>query len=269
MADIDFGAQSIDNIGARRIRVQFLKELEILWDWNDLLQNAETNEANLNLAIAGIILSNSVEMAAKAGEAFLTRLGFENIKSDYYLLSSENRNGVNDPARTYGHKLLIKDGKEYHIFCAAYKGTTTLSDCITDINSVKDGFYTGGKNCTESLKAYIDGFDGACKDNTVLFITGHSLGASIANVVGRLSRSFVNSSSEFVYSFASPNYDIEGERNGEGKNLNFHTFTFADDIVPRVPLSIPPRFFSKIGREHIFDLSVMTDDKKQRFNRAY
>ncbi len=39
----------------------------------------------------------------------------------------------------------------------------------------------------------------------------HSLGAATANVVGRLSREFAKDQSNFVYSFASPNYETDGE----------------------------------------------------------
>ncbi|MBR2529207.1 MAG: hypothetical protein IKE58_12155 [Blautia sp.] len=53
--------------------------------------------------------------------------------------------------------------------------------------------------------------DNRTGENTILFITGHSLGAATANVVGRLSRKFAKDEAVFVYSFASPNYETEGE----------------------------------------------------------
>lgn len=252
-----------------RIRVWFFKDLYIEWDWNDLLRDAETSDANVNLAIAGLILSNNVEISARTGETVLRQLGFDDIRSDYYLLSSENRNRVSDPARTFAHRLVEKDGKDHHIFCAVIKGTTTLPDCITDIKSVNDGFYEGGRNCADSLKEYIDSFDGACKENTVLFITGHSLGASVANVTGRLSREFVSPGSEFVYTFASPNYETDGEQNDGKLYSNFHYYSFIEDIVPKVPLSIPPKYFTKIGHGHLFDLSALKDEQKLRFQRVY
>ena len=255
--------------GVQWIPVEFIRGMRIAWNWDDLLQDATTAEENLNLAMAGLVLSNNVELSAEKGEAVLRQLGFDEIRSAYYLLSTETRNEIGNPGRTFGHRVLEKDGQAFHVFCAVFKGTTTLPDAITDINSVKDGFYTGGRNCADSLKEYIDSFEGAGRDNTILFITGHSLGASTANVVGRLSREFARNEATFVYTFASPNYETEGEWNNGKSYGNFHYFTNNDDIVPDVPLRIPPAWFSKIGLEHLFNYGAMETNQKKRFIRAY
>ena len=255
--------------GVSWIDVDFTKTMRIAWNWDDLLQEATAPEANLNLAIAGLVLSNEVELAARKGEAVLRQLGFGEIRSEYYRLSTETRNEISNPARTFGHKLLEKDGKQYHAICAVFKGTTTLPDAITDIKSVIDGFYDGGANCADSLRKYINSFEGASKDNTILFITGHSLGAATANVVGRLSREFAYDESNFVYSFASPNYETDGEWNDGKEYPNFHYYTNIDDVVPTVPPRIPPHFFSKIGKEHLFNRGALEQNQRMRFARAY
>lgn len=255
--------------GVQWIGVDFTKAMRIAWNWDDLLQDATAPEANLNLAMAGLVLSNEVELAARKGEAVLRQLGFGEIRSEYYLLSTETRNAISNPARTFGHKLLTKDGKDFHVVCAVFKGTTTLADTITDIKSIIDGFYEGGKSCADSLGKYIRSFEGATKDNTILFITGHSLGAATANVVGRLSREFAKDEANFVYSFASPNYETDGEWN-DGKDYpNFHYYTNNDDVVPTVPPRIPPHYFSKIGKEHLFNRAALEENQRQRFIRAY
>ncbi|MBR0373567.1 MAG: hypothetical protein IJH91_03440 [Mogibacterium sp.] len=255
--------------GVTWIPVQFTRGMQIPWNWDDLLQDATAAEENLNLVTAGLVLSNDVEFTARRGEGVLRQLGFDEIMSEYYLLSTRTRNEVSDPARTFGHKKLEKGGKEYHVFCAVIKGTTTVPDAITDAKSVLDGFYEGGRSCAASLKEYIDRFEGADKDNTILFITGHSLGASTANVLGRLSRAFANDNANFVYTFASPNYETEGEWNDGKSYPNFHYYTNADDIVPDVPLRLPPHHFSKIGKEHLFNYDAMEKNQKERFTRAY
>lgn len=255
--------------GVTWVSVDFTKAMRIAWNWEDLLGDATAPEANLNLTMAGLVLSNEVELAARKGEAVLRQLGFDEIRSEYYALSTETRNEVSNPARTFGHKLLEKDGKQYHAICAVFKGTTTLPDAITDIKSVIDGFYEGGKNCADSLGKYISSFEGASKDNTILFITGHSLGAATANVVGRLSREFANDNANFVYSFASPNYETEGEWNDGKTYPNFHYYTNIDDVVPTVPPRIPPYYFSHIGKEHLFNRAALDENQRQRFARAY
>ena len=255
--------------GVQWYQVGFVKGMRIAWNWDDLLQDATAAEENLNLAMAGLVLSNEVEVAAVRGEAVLRQLGFEGIRSEHYRFSTETRNEISKPARSFGHKAVEKDGKTYHVICAVFKGTTTIPDTITDLKSVIDGFYEGGRSCADSLKGYISLFEGADRDNTILFITGHSLGAATANVVGRLSREFARDDRTFVYSFASPNYETEGEWNNGKVYPNFHYFTNRDDVVPKVPPRIPPHFFSKIGKEHAFHYASMEANQKNRFLRAY
>lgn len=254
---------------ARWLQVEFTKPMRIAWDWNDLMQNALTAGKNRNLTIAGLVLSNNVELSARRGEAVLRQLGFDQIRSEYYLLSTKTRNEISNPARTFGHKCIKKNGKEYHVICAVFKGTTTLPDTITDIKSVLDGFYKGGKHCAESLKEYMDSIRGARRDNTILFITGHSLGAATANVVGRLCRQYVRDKALHVYAFASPNYETNGEWNDGKSYPNFHYFTNAEDVVPLVPHRLPPHYFSKIGVEHRFLYGSMEAEQKKKFLRAY
>ena len=255
--------------GVQWIPVVFQKDIRIAWNWNDLLQNAVIAGENLNLAIAGLVLSNDVELSARKGEAVLRQLGFDEIRSEFYRLSTESRNEISNPARSFGHKMLEKGGKTFHVFCAVFKGTTTIPDCITDLKSVMDGFYYAGRNCTDSLKAYTESFEGVTRENTVLFITGHSLGAATANVVGRLSREIANDESTFVYTFASPNYETDGEWNDGKSYPNFHYYTNKNDIVPIVPPRIPPHYFSKIGKEYLFNLDALDSDHRARFLRAY
>ena len=253
---------------SEKIPVAFTRNIRIEWDWSDLLGDAMAGE-NLNLAVAGLVLSRNAEVSANTVEKTLRQLGFDRIKSAHYRFSTKDRNAVSKPARTFGYKKLERDGKEYHVVCAVFKGTTTLPDALTDIKSVKDGFMEGGQSCEASLKEYIYGIEGARKDNVVLFITGHSLGASTANIVGRLSRELAHDSARFVYAFASPNYETEGEANDAGSYPNFRYFTNEDDVVPDVPLTIRPHCFSKIGIEHLYNYNTLEPDQKQKFNRVY
>ncbi len=252
-----------------RIKVEFTNDLRIRWDWDDLLQDATTAEENINLTVAGLVLSRDAEFTSRKAEKVLDSLGFDRLVSEYYLLSTVTKNEVSEPARTFGHKMLEKDGKEYHVIAAVFKGTTTIPDVITDIESVHDGFYKGGLNCALSLAEYVKGIEGATRDNTILFITGHSLGASTANVVGRLSGSLAKDEAKFVYTFASPNYETEGEAYDGNSYLNFRSYTNEHDVVPKVPLNIPPHCFSKIGTEHLFNYDRLDEDQMRRFLKVY
>ena len=254
--------------GSHKTELPFTKEVNVNWDWNDLLKDATKTGENAELAIAGLALSRNAEILRVKAEDTLRALGFGDVKSDYYKLSTEHHVRIEKPARTFAHKAVTSNGKQYHIVCALFKGTTTLPDAITDINSLVDGFYFAGRNCTDALEDYIDGISGATRDNTVLFITGHSLGASTANVVGELclDDGVVNENAEFVYAFASPNYRTDGKENDGESHLNFRTFTNKNDVVPTVPPT-----YTRINKqqEHQFAYNELSSSQKKRFNRVY
>ncbi len=253
----------------QRVRIRFLKDLLIPWNWDDFLENALTCGENVNLAMAGLILSNEAEAGPRQAETALRRLGFDHIERQYYSLLAHPIKDISNPARCFGHRILLRNDRLYHVFCAVFRGTMTLSDAFTDAKSVMDGFYEGGRSCADSLKAYMKHFITADRDNTILFITGHSLGASTANVVGRLCREFAKEESTFVYTFASPNYETGGEWVNAGQYGNFRYYTNVNDLVPSVPLTLAPQFFSKIGIEHSFDYDSMDESQKERFLRVY
>ena len=98
------------------LQVWFMNPMRIAWDWNDLFEDATTAGENLNLTIVGLVLSNNVEFAAREGEAVLRQLGFDGIRSEHYLLSTETKSKISKPARTFEHKKIEKTGKEYHVF---------------------------------------------------------------------------------------------------------------------------------------------------------
>lgn len=244
--------------------VPFKKPVRILWDWGIFLQDATSRVKDMRLAIAGLVMSWASEMSSITVESLFATLGFDHMWSGYYALSTPHRNAVSQPARTFAHKAIRKDGQTFHIICATFKGTTTIGDAITDVKSVKDGFFEAGKNCADSLAAYVQGIEGATDANTVLFITGHSLGAATANVVGRLTKDIAEDSMRFVYTYASPNYECGDDAQSGYAFPNFRTFTNAEDAVPTVPPNFP-----KIGIEYTYNRSELDDAQRATFEAAY
>lgn len=246
------------------VEVPFKRPIAMLWDWGALLQSATARVKNERLAIIGLAMSWACEMSSLTIEELFQTLGFEHIWSSHYAISTLVRNAISEPARTFAHKAVQKDGRTYHIVCATFKGTTTLNDAITDVKSVKDGFFEAGKNCADALAAYVQGIEGATDTNTILFITGHSLGAAVANVVGRLTQGIAEDHMRFVYTYASPNYECGDDANSGYGFPNFRTFTNAEDAVPTVPPNFP-----KIGIEYTYDRTTLDDEQRARFEAAY
>jgi hypothetical protein len=246
------------------VEVPFQRPVRMLWDWRVFLQGATNRVKDMRLAIAGLVMSWASELSAHTIESLYATLGFDHVWSGFYALSTLQRNAVSEPARTFAHKAVQKDGQTFHIVCATFKGTTTIRDAITDIKSVKDGFFEAGRNCADSLAAYVRSIEGATDTNTILYITGHSLGAATANVVGRLTKDIADDDMRFVYTYASPNYECGGDENSGYRFPNFRTFTNADDAVPTVPPNFP-----KIGIEYTYDLKTLDEAQRHRFDAAY
>ncbi len=246
------------------VDVPFKRPIRLLWDWGTLLQPATARVKDERLAIIGLVMSWACEMSSLTAESLFLSLGFEHVWSSHYVMSTLQRNAISEPARTFAHKAVQKDGRTYHLVCATFKGTTTLNDAITDVKSVKDGFYEAGKNCADALATYVQSIEGATDTNTILFVTGHSLGAAVANVVGRLTTGIAEDDKRFVYTYASPNYECGDDANSGYGFPNFRTFTNAADAVPTVPPSFP-----KIGIEYTYDLAALSEEQRARFDQAY
>lgn len=142
------------------------------------------------------------------------------------------------------------------------RGTRSVVDAVTDIKSVRDGFLDAGKNCLESLKEYQSSLKDATKENTILFITGHSLGASAACVLSCLADEVAYKSATHTYAIATPNYDTMGLESKDYQNI--HMYTNLDDIVPKVPL-----YFKKVGVEKSYSYDTLSSEERAGFDRVY
>ena len=264
LAEADQAVGIYEELEPTWVEIPFKRPIGMLWSWDTLLQDATARVKDERLAIIGLVMSWACEMSSLTAESLFLTLGFEHVWSSHYAMSTLLRNAISEPARTFAHKAIQKDGQTYHIVCATFKGTTTLNDAITDVKSVNDGFYAAGKNCADALAAYVRGIEGATDTNTILFITGHSLGAAVANVVGRLTKDIAEDNMRFVYTYASPNYECGDDAKSGYAFPNFRTFTNAADAVPTVPPNFP-----KIGLEYTYDREALDEQQRARFETAY
>lgn len=260
----DQGVEAYESLEPMWIDLTFKQPMRLRWDVRALFKDATADARDMCLAIAGLALSRACEKSAQLVESVLSTLGFGHMRSSHYNDSTLLRNGVSDPARTFAHRAIEVDGRVMHVVCAVFRGTSSVEDILTDLKSVRDGFFDAGKNCTDALCAYMRGIEGATKDNTILFLTGHSLGAATANIVGLLTHELVDESKRFVYTYASPNYECNGANKLDGGFTNYHTFTNAADVVPTVP-----RGFARVGNEYRYDREAFDEVSRATFEQAY
>ena len=218
-----------------RIAMPFLHNMapDIITEWNlsDFDPAGPNDQPNLNLTVMGLILATNIEStvgkhAWSLIEYSLDRLGFTNIVHQYF----EGAQKVNYPAMAFGRSTETVNGK--YVVAAIYRGSSSFEDFISDAKAEPGGFHQAGINATNELRAYCKS-QKLTKENTILFITGHSYGASSASLVGIMSTDLAEKDSIFCYSFATPNY-IRNGLTGEG--MKMFSFNSNEDIVPQVPV---------------------------------
>lgn len=241
-----------------------IPDIRAKWNLADFDPGSSNEAPNLNLAVMGLILATNIESTVGKNawslvEYSLDRLGFTNIMHHYF----EAAEKVNHPAMAFGRSCDTINGK--YVVAAVYRGSSSIVDFISDAKAEPGGFHEAGINATNALRAYCSS-QNLTKDNTILFITGHSYGASCASLVGISSTDLAEKDSIFCYSYATPNYI----RNGlTGDGMKMFSFNSNEDIVPQVPVG--PNLDKtgvNIGYDRL-DLQLRHPAEYARFSKLY
>ena len=250
----------------RRISMNFLSDkISAVWNWSDLDYADSNDDPNFNLTIMGLILATNIEclIGDKAWSLVasnLIELGFTNISHHFF----EDEEDVSCPAMVFARSKEPVHGK--YVVAAIFRGTSSLEDAVSDLKSqLVDGFYEAGTVCVNMLSEYIES-QKLTKENTTLFITGHSYGAANASLTGLLSTELAERDSIFCYPFATPNYYRDGRT---GLGMKMFSFDSSEDIVPQLPVGDD---LDKAGVEIIYDrvdMQMKQPEQYQRFERLY
>ena len=250
----------------RRISMTFMADpINIVWNWSDLDYAHSNDDPNFNLTVMGLILATNIECligdnAWSLVENNLSELGFTNIVHYYF----EDEEDISCPAMVFARSKEPVHGK--YVVAAVFRGTSSLEDAVSDLKSqLVDGFYEAGMECVNKLSEYINS-QKLTKENTTLFITGHSYGAANASLTGILSTDLAERDSIFCYPFATPNYYRDGQT---GIGMKMFSFDFTEDIVPQLPVGDD---LDKTGVEIIYDRIDMKEnhpEEYRRFERLY
>ena len=234
------------------------------WDWSDLDYRNSNDAPNLNLTVMALILATNIEStvgdhAWTLTENSLNKLGFTNVVHHYF----ERAEKISRAAMMFARSIEPVNGK--YVVAAIYRGSSSIEDAISDAKSELDGFNDAGIAGVSMLKAYINS-QGLTKENTTLFITGHSYGAANASLVGILSTDLAERDSIFCYPFATPNYNRHGLT---GDGMKMFSFDSNEDVVPQVPIG--PNL-DKTGVDIKFDrldIQLNQPERYARFLRLY
>ena len=210
------------------------KNIDLKWGWN--LFNKDASEYDHNIAMAGLILSQAAESGESVIKTRYKELGFENTSSVFYSGRTDN---MDMPASCFASSKIKLNGETKYVVSITVRGTGDPGDILTDVGSAIYGFNTAANNVKDAFKDYCSSLsdyyhDSVTPNNTILFITGHSLGGAIAGQLGQMLEGISgHRNCIFDYTFASPNYqtfeyDIDSF-------TNIHNIVNTQDIVPTVP----------------------------------
>lgn len=233
-----FGVSDTVKAKSERKNVSFEgKTLKIPWNHNYFSKSA--NAQNIDLAVAGLVLSAASAKSEGECESTMKTLGFNEMDSKHYGIID----WLNHPARTFGVQKQKLKGKGKYIIAACFRGTPGLisKEFVDDLKAQKDGFLPSGKTAIKELKNYIDDlkkkkkYKSIKKKNTLLYIVGHSYGGAVSGQVARLSGKIASKKNSFVYTYASPNYNIEKDDPADFKNV--FNYVNKRDIIPLIPIA--------------------------------
>lgn len=209
--------------------------IDLYWGWN--LFNIDSSEYSHDIAMAGAVLSQAAELGQQEAADRLYALGFDHVASIWYDGSDYD---TFVPAMMFGSQKITINDEEKILIVTVVRGSGDTGDWITDFCSQIDGFFTAAGNVEKAFIAYHDKVEEIygvelTLNNTILFITGHSLGGAMAGQLGRwLDGIYASRDKIFDYTYASPAYQTF-KYNTE-QFVNIHNIINTSDIVPSVPL---------------------------------
>lgn len=233
-----YGGEGVGNERTTFTRLFYEKtEESFSWGW-ELFNRDSTDPAyDGDLGRGAIYLCEGTYKGQSVAEGRMHWLGFEDVQSMYY----EVDDVLNTSPITIGSVTTEFGGERYLIIAVAIRGTFDSDDVLTDIRSGVfniDGFSEAGDVGKNAVREYCVS---RCEkhqidmEHTILFVTGHSLGATIAGqIAGDLENEVALRQHIFGYTFASPYYDTKGKNTAEYTNI--HNLINTMDDIPDFPL---------------------------------
>ena len=188
-------------------------DLQFPWDANTLVYGNAANY-DVNLAIGAGALCVAVETGTAAAEDVLDDLGLAGSIAHYGY--GANTTSV---AHTFSLKTVSVDGYDYNLITIIGRGSMSITDILTDITP--GAFVQNSEVVLNNLYAFLadNGLTVADPANR-FFVTGHSLGGAVANIVGHeLTVDGVAKSAIYGYTFGTP---LTTSKSNAGKDNIFN-----------------------------------------------
>lgn len=228
-----------------------IKDAEYTLDLRDFFKSPD--QYNPALSTTSLILSNAVY---SGGNGFKYDASGGNVHSDDMLVyHGFNKVESHDLKKTYkddyltafdlGYREVTYNGKTKTIVAVVVRGTDDSVEEWSnnfDMGNPDDGknswtskyhkgFYQTEERVRKLLDQYVDGLN--LSSDVTYWITGHSRGAAIANI---LSAKLIDDGNEvFAYTFATPSVIMDSSAENEKYDSIFNIIN-TSDVVPYLPL---------------------------------
>ena len=210
--------------------------------YRDAMLLRDSRSLSTDLVKASAVIAAAAYNAGKVRDV-LEDMGFSSFddKGSYALVDSMPLTNCDYVAFHIAKKIVNYEGQKYIIYCVPIKGTTGNYEWFSNMNIGEngsddhEGFFRASTQVLSALEdelATTRSTYGA--SNTIIWLTGHSRGAAVANLVaGRLTRgySYVPAENIFAYTYACPSVS----KNVSEFN-NIYNFNIRGDLIPILPL---------------------------------
>lgn len=197
---------------------------------DDYFLTSAVNESN-SLAQLSIVASDA---AYKDTSAFLKSCGFLDIV-DKKIIKNQQTPMLHPIKVTMGHKTISLNGKNYDLYAILIRGTTDAMEWVSnlDLSSLDKECANQFMIPKKDIKVLFDSYkknyftSGAA---TKIWVTGHSRGGAIANLLAHELSSKYSESNVYAYTFASAKAIKK-----KFDDANIFNYIIQEDIVPKVP----------------------------------
>jgi hypothetical protein len=147
-------------------------------------------------------------------------------------------NSLFKSGHTIGYKKITVNGVQRDLIAVIVRGTVLEAEWLTDLASIGGPFAFG--LCAMNVKANLNGYisrlkqSGISINDPILLVTGHSMGAAVANIVAHdlNNDAYWGTEDVFSYTFASPTITLF-----PNSSNNIFNIMNEVDLVPKLPYS--------------------------------
>ena len=181
--------------------VSISESIDIQFPWDaETLVKGDSNTYDLNLAVGAGALCAAVESGTAVAEDALGDLSLPGTVAHYGY--GANTSSV---AHTIALQPISVDGNDYNLITVVGRGSMSLTDIMTDITP--GAFSQNADVVLTNLKGFLADNGLALNDPANrYFVTGHSLGGAVANIVAHrlATENSVLRTAIYGYTYASP-----------------------------------------------------------------